>query len=56
MTFEQAIAQLPQTAKWSSSFGYPGCDRYSEIHRDPQGNRWEIAQAHVDAGWTIRKI
>lgn len=55
MTYQQAAANLPQDAYWSASFGYPGCDNYSEYHRDPRGNRWEISRAnhYDDNGWII---
>ena len=42
MTQQQASAQLPADAKWSSSFGYPGEERYSEYWRDAAGRRYFI--------------
>jgi hypothetical protein len=53
MTEAQAFNQLPANAKWSSSFGNPGNDRFSEYYRTPDGVRYEIG--HVYGEWFIRK-
>lgn len=58
MTYQQAVATLPADAKWSSSFGYPGQGGYSEYHRTPDGQRFEIANGtYLDFEpftWTVK--
>lgn len=54
MTEQQAYAKLPADAKWSSSFGNPGNDRFSEYHRTPDGTRYEIG--HVYGEWFVRVV
>ena len=41
-TYQEAAAQLPADAKWSSSFGNPGEGGYIECHRQPDGTCWII--------------
>lgn len=43
-TYGEAAGKLPKGAKWSSTFGNPGDEFYSEYHRDPSGRRFEIAK------------
>lgn len=40
---QQAYAQLPKDAKWSSSFGYPGEGGFVEFFRQPDGTVWQIS-------------
>lgn len=60
MTYAQAAAKLPETAKWSSSFGNPGNGGgYTEYHRDISGNRYVIANGDwFESGdvWTFEKL
>lgn len=59
MTYQQAIAQIPADAKWSSSFGYPGEGGYAEYHRDAAGKRWIIENGNYMAfapfTWTVKE-
>lgn len=36
MTYAQAIATLPSTARWSCSFGYPGEGGFREYFHGPR--------------------
>ena len=42
MTEQEARARLPADAKWSSSFGYPGEERYVEYWRDAANRRFVL--------------
>lgn len=58
MTYAEAAAKLPQGAKWSSSFGYPGEGGYVEYHR-AEGKRFMIEnggyQETAPFTWTIKE-
>lgn len=55
MTYQAAINSIPADAKWSSSFGYPGEDNYSEFWRDTKNTRYEISRkdSYETAGWSV---
>ena len=53
MTEQQALTKLPANAKWSSSFGNPGNDRFSEMYR-ADGKRFEVG--HVYNEWFFREV
>ena len=56
MTYNKAVAQLPQEAMWSCSFGYPGILGYSEIWRTADGCRWFIKHAETIDQWHVERI
>jgi len=58
MTMTEAYDRLPQNARRSSSFGYPGEGGYSEYHRTPDGERWVIENGpwNGPANWTCTKL
>lgn len=43
MTYEQALAAMPEGFEWSSSFGYPGEGGYTEFWRNAAGTRWTVS-------------
>jgi hypothetical protein len=55
-TYSEAAAQLPADAKWSSSFGYPGCSGYAEYHRTQDGRRYVIENGQWGDAWTIKPV
>jgi hypothetical protein len=59
LTYKQALALLPAGAKWSSTFGCPIDDGYSEWYRTLQGDRFEIMCAdhyrYHGYGWTFTR-
>jgi hypothetical protein len=48
MNASEAYAMLPAGAQWSSSFGYPGEGGYTEYHRTPDGQLWQITNGSHD--------
>lgn len=58
-TYGAAAASLPEGAKWSSSFGYPGQGGYSEYHRTPEGKRFQIKNgSYLETApftWTVEE-
>jgi len=59
LTQDQALAQLPSDAKWSSSFGNPGEGGFSEYYRTPDGQRYCISNGPWDGGaneWSIARV
>lgn len=41
-SYDAAHATLPEGARWSSSFGYPGEGNYDEFWRTDDGRRFRI--------------
>lgn len=56
MTSQEAYAQLPAAAKWSSSFGNPGEGGFTEFYRTPDGKRFEIGNSRWGDEWFIREV
>lgn len=59
MTREQAHAALPDDARWTSSFGYPGKGGFVEYFRTPDGSRYLISNGPYDGTgheWTVAKV
>ena len=63
MTFEsycEALAQVPEDAKWSSSFGYAGEGGFVEYWRRPNGQRYTISNGSYEAfspfTWTFEAL
>lgn len=57
MTYQQAIDELPATARWSCSFGYPGVPGYVEYWRDSESKRrWNICNGTFADTWRINQI
>lgn len=48
LTYSDAARKLPADAKWSCSFGNPGCGGYVEYHRTAAGERWKISNGPYD--------
>jgi hypothetical protein len=48
-TYSDAAATLPNDAKWSCSFGYPGCGGFKDCFRDSQGRLFTISNGSWDA-------
>jgi len=55
-TYSEAAKQLPEGSKWSSSFGYPGEGGYTEIHRTPAGDRWQITNGTWGDEWSCKPL
>ena len=60
-TYQEAAAQLPADAKWSSSFGNPGEGGYTEYHHQPDGTRWIIGNGpwhliECEFDWHCQKV
>ena len=53
MTEQEARARLPAGAKWSSSFGYPGEERYTEYWRS-EADRYVIQKD--GSRWSTEKV
>ncbi len=56
-SYSEAVAQLPDSAKWSCSFGYPGETGYVEYHRDQNGKRYVIENgkwSDFEINWTCK--
>jgi hypothetical protein len=55
----EALAQVPEDAKWSSSFGYAGEGGFVEYWRTADGNKYAISNGPYDATspftWTLER-
>jgi hypothetical protein len=51
MTRQQAYAQIPENAKWSCSFGYPGEGGFHEIYRTADGRKFDITNGTFGDEW-----